>query len=90
MILIIIRNFSLATCDEFAFDNHSHLSETFKTGLTSDPFIVTRPVEKELITNLYELDSVDLNKTKDVRYGNGKCSPDLRLFENNISFINHH
>ena len=62
-------------------------SETFKTGLTSDPFIVTRPVEKELITNLYELDSVDLNKTKDVRYGNGKCSPDLRLFENNISFI---
>ncbi|MEL0303735.1 MAG: hypothetical protein VW989_08270, partial [Rhodobiaceae bacterium] len=28
MILIIIINFSLAICDEFAFDNHSQTSDT--------------------------------------------------------------
>ena len=31
--------------------------------------------------------SIELNKTGDVRYGNGKCSPDLKLFENNLSII---
>ena len=52
------------------------------SGLIKNPFISNRSVEKELINELYKIDSVDLDKTVDIRYGNGKCS-DYELFENN-------
>ena len=55
--------------------------------LSSKPFIATREVETELITSLYKMESVKLDKTKDIRYGNGKCSPNLKLFESNYSII---
>jgi hypothetical protein len=58
-----------------------------KTGLTSSPLILNRVVEKELITNLYEMSSRELDKTIDARYGNGKCSPDFNLFHDNRSII---
>ena len=59
--------------------------------LTSNPFISYRKVESELITRLYEMNSVEIvNKNsqynnKDARYGNGRCS-DFQLLEND-SFI---
>ena len=59
--------------------------------LISNPFLSNRKVESELITRLYEMNSVEIvNKNnhyndKDARYGNGRCS-DFRLLEND-SFI---
>ena len=58
-----------------------------KTGLASNPLILNRVVEKELITNIYEMSSRELDKTIDARYGNGKCSPDFNLFHDNRSII---
>lgn len=56
------------------------------SGLIKNPFISNRSVEKELINELYKIDSVDLDKTVDIRYGNGKCS-DYELFENDSSIL---
>ena len=55
--------------------------------LSSNPFITMRDVESKLITTLYKMKSIKLEKTKDIRYGNGKCSPDLKLFESDYSII---
>ena len=55
-------------------------------GLAINPFISKRKVNSELIAELYKINSVELDKTKDVRYGNGRCS-DYDLFENNSSII---
>ena len=57
-------------------------NNNINSGLTKNPFISKRSVETELINELYKIDSVDLDKTVDIRYGNGKCS-DYELFENN-------
>jgi hypothetical protein len=67
------------------------------TGLASNPLILNRLVEPELIANLYEMNSIQLDKTKrfgllasgksDARYGNGKCSPDFNLFKDARSII---
>ena len=56
-----------------------------KDGLSLNPFISKRKVEKELIKELYKISTIDLDKTikQDARYGNGKCSPDFNLFKNN-------
>ena len=58
-----------------------------KTGLTSIPLILNRAVKEELIANLYEMSSWELDKTIDARYGNGKCSPDFNLFHDSRSII---
>ncbi len=50
-------------------------------GLTSNPFITHRNVETKLLKDLYKSELKELNKTKDARYGNGRCSPDFGLFE---------
>ena len=55
-------------------------------GLAINPFISKRKADSELIAELYKINSVELDKTKDVRYGNGRCS-DYDLFENNSSII---
>ena len=55
-------------------------------GLAINPFISKRKVDTELLAKLYKINSVELDKTKDVRYGNGRCS-DYDLFENNSSII---
>ena len=59
-------------------------------GLISSPLILNRLVESELITSLYEMNSINLDKTNrvvllasgknDARYGNGIVSPDFNLF----------
>jgi tetratricopeptide (TPR) repeat protein len=67
------------------------------TGLTSNPLILNRVVEAELIANIYEMSGMELDKTKrksllpagkvDARYGNGTCSPDFNLFKDSRSII---
>ena len=52
-----------------------------KVGLSANPFISKRIVEKELITEIYKINSIEIDNTKDIRFGNGKFS-DYELFEN--------
>ena len=56
--------------------------------LTSNPLILNRKVEAELISQLYKIksDRLDDPKLKNLHYGNGKTS-DYNLFENNFSTI---
>jgi tetratricopeptide (TPR) repeat protein len=53
-----------------------------------NPFIDKRSVEKELIDNLYKIDSSKLDEVdrSHLRYGNGRSS-DYKLFENNSIII---
>ena len=68
--------------------NHKKLHKS-DSRLTSDPFILNRKVEAELISQLYKINTKKLN---DVNpnivpcYGNGRNS-DYNLFENNFSTI---
>ena len=55
-------------------------------SLATNPFISKRNVEIELLDELYKINSVELDKTRDIRYGNGRCS-DYELFENNSSIL---
>jgi tetratricopeptide (TPR) repeat protein len=67
------------------------------TGLISSPLILNRVVEPELIISLYEMNSIQLDKTKrvgllasgkaDPRFGNGIVSPDFNLFKDARSII---
>ena len=52
-----------------------------------NPFITRRHVETELLDQLYKLSMIELNETKDLRFGNGKCSSDMKLFENENKII---
>jgi len=49
--------------------------------------ILNREVEPELVVKLSEMDSRELDKTTDARYGNGRCSPDFELFEDESPII---
>jgi tetratricopeptide (TPR) repeat protein len=57
-----------------------------KDGRSLNPLILKRKVEKEVIKELYKIKTVELDKTikYDARYGNGRCSRDFNLFENNL------
>jgi tetratricopeptide (TPR) repeat protein len=55
-------------------------------GLTSNPFITHRNVETKLLKDLYKSELKELNKTKDARYGNGRCS-DFKFLENDFPII---
>ena len=56
------------------------------TRLTSNPLILNRAVEQELIAKLYEMKSLELNKTKDPSYGNARGSG-YQLFQDDHSSI---
>jgi hypothetical protein len=59
---------------------------TFK-GLTSNPVILNRVVEAELISYIYGMSSRALDKAQDARYGSGTCSSDFNLFEDSGSIM---
>tara|TARA_B110000046_G_scaffold115099_1_gene122293 strand:- start:4517 stop:6544 length:2028 start_codon:yes stop_codon:yes gene_type:complete len=67
------------------FGDASKIS-TFR-GLTSNPLILNRVVEADLISYIYGMSSRALDKTIDTRFGNGRCSPDFNLFEDTSSII---
>ena len=52
----------------------------------SNPLILNRAVEQELIANLYEMKSLELEKTEDPSYGNARGSG-YQLFQDNHSSI---
>ncbi len=69
------------------FDETCQLSTNSKFGLRSDPLILNRNVENELIAYLYQMNFRILDKTVDARYGNGKCSIDFELFNDKSQII---
>jgi Flp pilus assembly protein TadD len=81
--------------NEAARSDRSNISAL--TGLISSPLILNRVVEAELIASLYEMNSLQLDKTQrvgllasgkvDARYGNGIVSPGFNLFEDARSII---
>ncbi len=54
--------------------------------LDTNPLILERQVEPELVSNLYKMNISHFTKTKDARYGNGWCS-NFELLENESSII---
>jgi len=56
--------------------------------LTSNPFIIYRAGETELLKDIRKISfrEFDKQKKEDARFGNGKCS-DFKFFENNFSSI---
>ena len=63
-------------------NNNSHKK------LSSNPFISKRNVEKELIKELYKINTINLNDAnpKYLTYGNGRTS-NFQLFKNNFSIL---
>ena len=59
---------------------------TIEKKISKDPYVFDRKVEAELIPELYQIETKELDNTNDVRYGNGVCS-DYGLFENNSKIL---
>ena len=55
--------------------------------LSSNPFIVHRDVESELINSLYKFSYKGLGDTKGIFFGKGRHSMDFKLFKNNLPII---
>ena len=53
----------------------------FDMRLSSNPLILHRTVEPELVANLYDINTRELDETNDDRFGNG-ITTDYSLFEN--------
>ena len=59
----------------------------YASRLSTDPLILNRKVESELISVLLQMNSRTLDRTSDARFGNGRCSPDFNLFQEDNSAI---
>ena len=82
-----VKNYADKTKENFLKKNTTK-SFLSNLRLTSNPLILNRKVEAELISQLYKIksDRLDDPKLKNLHYGNGKTS-DYNLFENNFSTI---
>jgi tetratricopeptide (TPR) repeat protein len=87
LLLSVLKSRKSRKESEVSVDNISNLRGVM--GLTSNPLILNRVVEADLIPTLYEMNSRELDKTRsdDARYGNGRCSPDFSMFEDNRAII---
>ncbi len=63
------------------------LSKKNQKKLRLNPLIIERKVEHSLLDQLYKLQTMELEKTEDVRFGKGKCSSNMKLFENKNEII---
>ena len=60
----------------------------FDRGLTSNPLILNRVVEPELVTTLSEMQSREMDKAHNTPvYGNGRCSLDYNMFKEDRPII---
>lgn len=57
--------------------------------LSENPIIFKRKVEAKLLSNLKKLSYRQMNQTTDARYGNGRCSLNFDLFEDNSAVIDY-
>ncbi len=72
--------------DHWISQNIKTFKETRKKN-ELNPFITQRNVETGLLDQLYKIHTIELSQTKDLRFGNGKCSSDMKLFENDNKII---
>ena len=59
----------------------------YHRGISTNPLILNRAVEAELVNHLSEMKSIGLDKTNDPRYGNGRWSANYNLFEDTHPII---
>ena len=55
--------------------------------IIADPFITKRKVEHDLLDQIYNIQTLELDKTNDIRFGNGRCSSTMKLFEKKNKII---
>jgi tetratricopeptide (TPR) repeat protein len=67
--------------------NVNELYKYNETRLDSNPLILNRDVENDLIEYLHSVKSRSLEDTKDARFGSGKCSADFELFKDKNKII---
>ncbi len=72
--------------DKWISQNVKTSKETQKKNKLN-PFITQRDIESDLLDQLYKIHTMELNETKDVRFGNGKCSSDMKLFDTDNKII---
>jgi len=80
---ITLKNSNADNKNEF----NSALKISSSPRLGSDHQILFRPVEDDLIAQLYQINSKALDSTADARYGNGICSVDFDLFNDTSKVI---
>ncbi len=73
--------------DNWISQNTKSLKKSIKK-INLNPYITQRKVEMDLLDKLYKVHTIKLNETKDIRFGNGKCSSNMNLFENKDKIIN--
>lgn len=66
--------------------NNRSINKNNKT-LNINPYITQRKIEVDLLDELYKINTMELDETKDIRFGKGKCSTNLKLFEQNNKII---
>jgi len=72
LLLAVLKARKTHETTEVSIDNIS--KSDCDTRLTSNPLILNRAVEQELIAKLYEMKSLELDKTEDPSYGNARGS----------------
>jgi len=85
LLLCLLKSQKFIQKSEVGVAEKSNLSSVAR--LTADPLILTRAVEAEFIASLYEMSSRKLQEAKDARYGNGTCSTDFNLFDDNRGIV---
>ena len=85
LLLSVIKSRNSGKNNESLIGNDN--KESVVKGISSNPLILNRTVEGELISYIRATNSRTLNETKDARYGNGKCSSDFNLFEDRNPII---
>ena len=75
------------SCKKSEANAYNAICSDYGSKLITDPLILNRPVERDLTSTLVQMNSRDLDRTKDARYGNGRCSPDFKLFKENHPVI---
>ena len=68
--------------------NFNNIEKTKHQKLLKDPFIATRKVDHDLVSSLYKINSLELNKTEGgPLFGKGQTT-NYQLFENNSQILN--
>ena len=60
---------------------HNLISSAQGESLGFSDIVLNRAVESELVSTLCEMQGRELDLSPDARFGNGRCSPDYKLFE---------
>ena len=65
----------------------NNISDSQISYFSKEPFITNRPVTRDIVKFLYEIDYRKFEEAKDPRYGKGRCSLDFELFKEENSII---